>query len=467
MSQTFINYPSDTNRITQIVSPGNDLNGSAAALNASIKALTDAIVAAQAVLAECVRNPMTSNLNAAGFNITDIGSLGTNGILVNGGTGSGTAVDVAGGITGDSIQVGGPGSYLSGNVLLQTLVDNMGNSPSGSGLNINFPGGTEYGIVLENNWIDMPLDTYAGIGDCGNGDNAWVASCNGNGAFFPDSLAGDIAYRRASPNTYNPGMGYGTSSRLLFGANNNGGANAGMILSGATLNDGINNLAVTGGGTFGSANQAIVGSDGNYSFHGTDGTRSIDLCNGAYAVQAVGPTSLDAGQITTDGLGDLAIAPTSGSGTALAVSGGLTSLDGGAIKTDGAGQTIFKHSTSSTIQINPQNVGSGSAALLCTGPGPLWGLNGDGSGYFAAGDIDLNGDGSANFAGGALSIDTSGNLNTSGQITATGRVSGKLNLAGTVSGTPSGGNSGDFLIDDTAHKLWINFSGTWKSVALS
>jgi hypothetical protein len=43
MSQTFVNYPSDTNRITQLVSPNGGLNGSAAALNASIKALTDAI----------------------------------------------------------------------------------------------------------------------------------------------------------------------------------------------------------------------------------------------------------------------------------------------------------------------------------------------------------------------------------------------------------------------------------------
>jgi hypothetical protein len=49
MSPAIVNYPSDTNRITKLVMPANGLNGSQAALNASIQALTDA-AAAQALL---------------------------------------------------------------------------------------------------------------------------------------------------------------------------------------------------------------------------------------------------------------------------------------------------------------------------------------------------------------------------------------------------------------------------------
>ena len=34
MSQALVDYPSDTNRMTKLASPGDNLNGSAAALNA-------------------------------------------------------------------------------------------------------------------------------------------------------------------------------------------------------------------------------------------------------------------------------------------------------------------------------------------------------------------------------------------------------------------------------------------------
>ena len=41
MSHSLINYPSDTNPVTQLVMPEGDLNRSAAALNASLEAVTD------------------------------------------------------------------------------------------------------------------------------------------------------------------------------------------------------------------------------------------------------------------------------------------------------------------------------------------------------------------------------------------------------------------------------------------
>ncbi len=84
-----------------------------------------------------------------------------------------------------------------------------------------------------------------------------------------------------------------------------------------------------------------------------------------------GATNLDGGAITTDGSGDLAIAPTSGSGTALSVSGGATSLDEGGIITDGSGDLAIAPTSGSGTALSV----SGGATSLDAG-----GIITDGSG---------------------------------------------------------------------------------------
>jgi hypothetical protein len=85
----------------------------------------------------------------------------------------------------------------------------------------------------------------------------------------------------------------------------------------------------------------------------------------------------------------------------------------------------------------------GNVVGLCTG------LNG------------LQVSGSSNLDDGAITT------NGSGALTASGKIRGKLSNSGTVSGTPTGGGSGDILIDNSAFKLWIKFGSTWKSTTLS
>jgi hypothetical protein len=82
------------------------------------------------------------------------------------------------------------------------------------------------------------------------------------------------------------------------------------------------------------------------------------------------------------------------------------------------------------------------------------------SGSLGAFIVSFSASGSS-FDGGDITTDGSGDL------TANGRITGKLNTSATVSGTPSGGNSGDIVIDTTANKLWIKFGANWKSVTLT
>ena len=71
--------------------------------------------------------------------------------------------------------------------------------------------------------------------------------------------------------------------------------------------------------------------------------------------------------------------------------------------------------------------------------------------------------GSTSLDGGTIATDGGGNL------TASGRISGELNTTATVSSgsTPTGGSSGDMVLDTTNGKLWINFAGTWKAATLT
>ena len=68
-------------------------------------------------------------------------------------------------------------------------------------------------------WINMSTTGASGIGSGGVGAAAWVAYADVNGAYFPDSLAGDIVYR-----------GVNSGTRLIFG--NDGSVNSAFAISG-------------------------------------------------------------------------------------------------------------------------------------------------------------------------------------------------------------------------------------------
>ena len=71
--------------------------------------------------------------------------------------------------------------------------------------------------------------------------------------------------------------------------------------------------------------------------------------------------------------------------------------------------------------------------------------------------------GSTSLDGGDITTDGGGNL------TASGRISGKLNTTATASGgsAPSGGNSGDIAFDATYNKLWVKCGSTWRYANLT
>jgi hypothetical protein len=66
MTQTLLNYPSDTNRLGFQAAPASQLNASQAALNAAIKNLSDAITAAQATLATLNSAATDPNISSDG-----------------------------------------------------------------------------------------------------------------------------------------------------------------------------------------------------------------------------------------------------------------------------------------------------------------------------------------------------------------------------------------------------------------
>ena len=190
MSHTFINYPSDTNRITRLVSPGNNLNGSAAALNASIKALTDAITAAQAVLATLVpytgatttvdvgsQNLTTTSRVTMGQLSSDGGSVTTDGsgnMTVNGM--SAASIGVTGTLTAnggvDITGVDGSSNYITSPYF---YVDSNGDVYSSGHLNVSQSSSLDGGAVTTD-----------------GGGNLTIASLHSDGGQINTDGSGDI-----------------------------------------------------------------------------------------------------------------------------------------------------------------------------------------------------------------------------------------------------------------------------------
>ena len=95
------------------------------------------------------------------------------------------------------------------------------------------------------------------------------------------------------------------------------------------------------------------------------------------------------------------------------------------------------------------------------------GINSDGSGYFADGNITFNTDGSASFAGGKATIDSSGNITSSGTIqgatltdgAGTTISGGTVNAYNVVIGNPNTGNTANLHIVNNALHFSENVNG--------
>lgn len=95
----------------------------------------------------------------------------------------------------------------------------LGNGNAGSQVGTFVTGN---GITIEpfgsGGWIDIPVSGTqpSGIGDGGPGANAWMAYVAGNGNYFSNALAGDIAYRGHAGQALRLGITNGNSGNSSF-----------------------------------------------------------------------------------------------------------------------------------------------------------------------------------------------------------------------------------------------------------
>lgn len=110
----------------------------------------------------------------------------------------------------------------------------------------SFTLGTGANEMIQNyNWIQMPTDTYSGIGTGAAGTNPWIAYAPESGDWFNDANPGDVAYRNQIGNDILIGIdsGAGATSMMNFTRNTTG--NPRIIVDGAPDN-GIDALEILG-----------------------------------------------------------------------------------------------------------------------------------------------------------------------------------------------------------------------------
>ena len=164
----------------------------------------------------------------------DNGTATASGIRFTAGTTTGqTATD------GFSVGIGADGqayiynweganlNFGTNNLVYMTLAPTGALSlTKGTGLMTITPGWFAGGTT--GTWINLDTTGPSGIGSGGAGANAWIAYAQGNGNWFNNALAGDIAYRN-------------TTGRILIGTN----ATTSTLLLDAAGNVGIGNITPT------------------------------------------------------------------------------------------------------------------------------------------------------------------------------------------------------------------------------
>lgn len=205
----------------------------------------------------------TKNVNLGANDLNVGGNVGVVGDYFSGGSGSfGMASTFVAGDAGafiGSFWATGSGVVDSGDLFLR---DN------------------EAKVYFGNNPASQPMGY---IGYTGYGTNLRLKADNmgdGNIDFYPDIVT----------TNYGKFVSTGDSNFNAVKANNFFGSfpdiNQQFVpYIGATkaVNLGSQNFTTTGTGTFGTTHQAIIGSDGSYSFYGIDGTTTTTLNNGVYA----------------------------------------------------------------------------------------------------------------------------------------------------------------------------------------
>jgi hypothetical protein len=230
-----------------IVTPEADLSADRQALNSNFIALADLTLS-------CVQNPMTANLDAGGFDISNIGASGDNPALsVN--AGAATSLD------GGAVATDGRGNL------------SLNGTTSGPILNLNSKNGSI-------NFVDTAVYLCSGIYQ--NGSGSWAFSADfwsfiGLADTFWDGVIIQIGTASGGTDeTYTTQLALYADGDFAIGGSFNSPGDNGYITS--------------------SSGRILIGQST------TDDTVSALQVSG-------GATSLDGGAITTDGLGTLCLHP--------------------------------------------------------------------------------------------------------------------------------------------------------------
>jgi len=168
-------------------------------------------------------------------------------------------------------------------------------------------------------------------------------------------------------------------------------------------------LTTTGTGTFGSTKQAIIGNDASYSFYGIDGTTTTTLNDGTYAINAVGQDTFNDGTeyihfFPTLGYagGMESVATFYGLGTSVDLGGGTYAIYANGAK---AGYFTDGTQTASLIDGDGSNFNSGTGYTTRIGSATEGVYSTDGSNlvYLADGTYAVNAAGASYFEVGGTS----------------------------------------------------------------